>query len=350
MAAQIWYENDGDLSVLEGKKVAIIGYGSQGHAHALNLRDSGVDVVVGPRPTSKSVEHAKEQGLEVKSVPEAAAEADVIMILAPDQYQRNIWKNDIEPNIKPGAAVAFAHGFNIHYGYIKPSEDHPVFMVAPKGPGHIVRREYVNGRGVPVVVAVEQDPRGDAWGLTLAYAKALGALRAGAIKTTFTEETETDLFGEQDVLMGGINHLCDLGFDVLTEAGYQPEIADFEVFHELKMLVDLANEGGLNKARWSCSDTAQYGDYTSTVITEETKKRMQYQLKRIQDGSFAKEFMDDQAAGAPKFKELQEKFSHPHLETVGPKLRAMFSWNNGPAKDQDEAESFNGKIARTQVQ
>ena len=289
MAAQIWYENDGDLSVLEGKKVAIIGYGSQGHAHALNLRDSGVDVVVGLRPTSKSVEHAKEQGLEVKSVPEAAAEADIIMILAPDQYQRTIWANDIEPNIKPGAAVAFAHGFNIHYGYIKPSEDHPVFMVAPKGPGHIVRREYAAGRGVPVVVAVEQDPDGKTWPLCLAYAKALGALRAGAIKTTFTEETETDLFGEQDVLMGGINHLCDMGFDVLTEAGYQPEIAYFEVFHELKMLVDLANEGGLNKARWSCSDTAQYGDYTSTVITEETKKRMQYQLKRIQDGSFAKE-------------------------------------------------------------
>ena len=255
MAAQIWYENDGDLSVLEGKKVAIIGYGSQGHAHALNLRDSGVDVVVGLRPTSKSVEHAKEQGLEVKSVPEAAAEADVIMILAPDQYQRNIWKNDIEPNIKPGAAVAFAHGFNIHYGYIKPSEDHPVFMVAPKGPGHIVRREYVNGRGVPVVVAVEQDPRGDAWALTLAYAKALGALRAGAIKTTFKEETETDLFGEQNVLMGGVNKLVEMGFEVLTDAGYQPEIAYFEVCHELKMLVDLMNEGGLNKARWSCSDT-----------------------------------------------------------------------------------------------
>ena len=350
MAATIWYEKDADLSVFDGKKVAVLGYGSQGHAHALNLRDSGVDVVVGLRPTSKSVEHAKEQGLEVKSVPEATAEADIIMILAPDQYQRTIWANDIEPNIKPGAAVAFAHGFNIHYGYIKPSEDHPVFMVAPKGPGHIVRREYSNGRGVPVVVAVEQDPRGDAWAITLAYAKALGALRAGAIKTTFKEETETDLFGEQDVLMGGINHLCDLGFDVLTEAGYQPEIAYFEVFHELKMLVDLANEGGLNKARWSCSDTAQYGDYTSTVITEETKKRMQYQLKRIQDGSFAKEFMDDQAAGAPKFKKLQEEYSHPHLETVGPKLRAMFSWNNDAAKDKDETESFNGKIARTQVQ
>ena len=350
MAAQIWYENDGDLSVLEGKKVAIIGYGSQGHAHALNLRDSGVDVVVGLRPTSKSVDFAKEQGLEVKSVAEASAEADVIMILAPDQYQRTIWANDIEPNIKPGAAVAFAHGFNIHYGYIKPSEDHPVFMVAPKGPGHIVRREYAAGRGVPVVVAVEQDPRGDGWALTLAYAKALGALRAGAIKTTFKEETETDLFGEQNVLMGGCLLYTSDAVDVLTEAGYQPEIAYFEVFHELKMLVDLANEGGLNKARWSCSDTAQYGDYTSTVITEETKKRMQYQLKRIQDGSFAKEFMDDQAAGAPKFKKLQEEYSHPHLETVGPKLRAMFSWNNAEAKDKDETESFNGKIARTQVQ
>ena len=315
MAATIWYEKDADLSVFDGKKVAILGYGSQGHAHALNLRDSGVDVVVGLRPTSKSVEYAKEQGLEVKPVAEAVAEADVVMILLPDQYQAAVYKKDVEPNLKPGAALAFAHGFNIHYGYIKPSEDHPVFMVAPKGPGHIVRREYANGRGVPVVVAVEQDPRGDAWDITLAYAKALGALRAGAIKTTFTEETETDLFGEQDVLMGGINHLCDMGFDVLTEAGYQPEIAYFEVFHELKMLVDLANEG-----------------------------------KRIQDGSFAKEFMDDQAAGAPKFKELQEEYSHPHLETVGPKLRAMFSWNNQTDADADMAESFNGKIARTQVQ
>ena len=289
MAATIWYEKDADLSVFDGKKVAILGYGSQGHAHALNLRGSGVDVVVGLRPTSKSVEYAKEQGLEVKPVAEAVAEADVVMILLPDQYQAAVYKKDVEPNLKPGAALAFAHGFNIHYGYIKPSEDHPVFMVAPKGPGHIVRREYAAGRGVP-------------------------------------------------------------GVDVLTEAGYQPEIAYFEVFHELKMLVDLANEGGLNKARWSCSDTAQYGDYTSTVITEETKKRMQYQLKRIQDGSFAKEFMDDQAAGAPKCKKMQEEYSHPHLETVGPKLRAMFSWNNQVDADADMAESFNGKIARTQVQ
>ena len=350
MAATIWYEKDADLSVFDGKKVAILGYGSQGHAHALNLRDSGVDVVVGLRPTSKSVEHAKEQGLEVKSVPEAAAEADIIMILAPDQYQRTIWANDIEPNIKPGAAVAFAHGFNIHYGYIKPSEDHPVFMVAPKGPGHIVRREYANGRGVPVVVAVEQDPDGKTWPLCLAYAKALGALRAGAIKTTFTEETETDLFGEQNVLMGGVNKLVEMGFEVLTDAGYQPEIAYFEVCHELKMLVDLMNEGGLNKARWSCSDTAQYGDYTNTVINEDCRKRMQYHLSRIQDGSFAKEFIDDQDAGAPKFKQLQEEYGNVRIESVGPKLRAMFSWNNQVDADADMAESFNGKIARTQVQ
>ena len=308
MAAQIWYENDGDLSVLEGKKVAIIGYGSQGHAHALNLRDSGVDVVVGLRPTSKSVDFAKEQGLEVKSVAEASAEADVIMILAPDQYQRTIWANDIEPNIKPGAAVAFAHGFNIHYGYIKPSEDHPVFMVAPKGPGHIVRREYAAGRGVPVVVA------------------------------------------EQNVLMGGVNKLVEMGFEVLTDAGYQPEIAYFEVCHELKMLVDLMNEGGLNKARWSCSDTAQYGDYVNTVINEDCRKRMEYHLQRIQDGSFAKEFIDDQDAGAPHFKELQEKYSNERIETVGPKLRAMFSWNKDGVKDADEANSFTGKIARAQVQ
>jgi ketol-acid reductoisomerase len=350
MAAQIWYENDGDLSVFEGKKVAIIGYGSQGHAHALNLRDSGVDVVVGLRPNSKSVAFAKEQGLEVKSVPEAAAEADVIMILAPDQFQRTIWANDIEPNIKPGAAVAFAHGFNIHYGYIKPTEDHPVFMVAPKGPGHIVRREYAAGRGVPVVVAVEQDPRGDGWALTLAYAKALGALRAGAIKTTFKEETETDLFGEQNVLLGGVNKLVEMGFEVLTDAGYQPEIAYFEVCHELKMIVDLMNEGGLNKDRWSCSDTAQYGDYVNTCIDEHVRERMEYHLKRIQDGSFAKDFIDDQDAGAPHFKELQEQYSNVRIETVGPKLRAMFSWNNDATKDADESNSFTGKIARAQVQ
>jgi ketol-acid reductoisomerase len=350
MAAQIWYEDDADLSVLNGKKVAIIGYGSQGHAHALNLRDSGVDVVVGLRPTSKSVEYAKEQGLEVLSVADAAKVADIIMILAPDQYQAQIFHEDIEPNMKPDAALAFAHGFNIRYGYIEPGEGHTIFMVAPKGPGHMVRREYTSGRGVPVVVACENDAKGDGWDITLAYAKALGSLRAGAIKTTFKEETETDLFGEQDVLMGGVNHLVETGFEVLVDAGYQPEIAYFEVCHELKMIVDLMNEGGLNKDRWSCSDTAQYGDFTSTVIDEHTRKNMEYQLKRIQDGSFAKEFMDDQAKGGPHFKELQEKYSHERIETVGPKLRGMFSWLQDKSADADENQSFNGNIARTQVQ
>ena len=328
MAAQIWYENDGDLSVLEGKKVAIIGYGSQGHAHALNLRDSGVDVVVGLRPTSKSVDFAKEQGLEVKSVAEASAEADVIMILAPDQYQRTIWANDIEPNIKPGAAVAFAHGFNIHYGYIKPSEDHPVFMVAPKGPGHIVRREYAAGRGVPVVVAVEQDPRGDGWALTLAYAKALGALRAGAIKTTFKEETETDLFGEQAVLCGGMSHLVQAGFETLTEAGYQPEMAYFECLHEMKMIVDLMIEGGISKQRWSISDTAEYGDYVSgpRVIDAHVKQNMRAVLDDIQSGAFAKRFIDDQDAGAPEFKKLRAAEAGHPIEATGKELRKMFSW------------------------
>ena len=347
--ATMYYERDCNLSLLDGKKVAVIGYGSQGHAHALNLRDSGVDVVVGLYEGSKSAAKAKEDGFTVMLTADAVKAADIIMILVNDEKQAALYKKDIKDNLTAGKTLAFAHGFNIHYGYIKPSEDHPVFMVAPKGPGHIVRREYAAGRGVPVVVAVEQDPDGKTWPLCLAYAKALGALRAGAIKTTFTEETETDLFGEQDVLMGGINHLCDMGFDVLTEAGYQPEIAYFEVCHELKMLVDLMNEGGLNKARWSCSDTAQYGDYTNTVINEDCRKRMEYHLQRIQDGSFAKEFIDDQDAGAPKFKKLQEEYGNVRIESVGPKLRAMFSWNNGKDDDADMA-TFTGKIARAQVQ
>ena len=306
-------------------------------------------MVVGLRPSSKSVEFAKEQGLEVKSIEDAVAEADVVMILLPDQYQAKVYKKQVEPNLKPGAALAFAHGFNIHYGYIKPSEDHPVFMVAPKGPGHIVRREYAAGRGVPVVVAVEQDPRGDARGCAWRTRRLWALCAQAPSRPPSPEETETDLFGEQDVLMGGMNHLVEAGFEVLTEAGYQPEIAYFEVFHELKMLVDLMNEGGLNKARWSCSDTAQYGDFTSTVV-DETKNRMRYQLKRIQDGSFAKEFMDDQACWRPEVQEAAGSSATRTSRPFGPKLRAMFSWNNGPAKDADETESFNGKIARTQVQ
>ena len=348
--AKIFYQEDCNLSLLEGKTIAIIGYGSQGHAHALNLKDSGCHVIIGLYEGSKSWAKAEAQGFEVFTAAEAAKRADIIMILINDEKQADLYKNDIEPNLEEGNMLMFAHGFNIHFGCIVPPKNVDVTMIAPKGPGHTVRSEYQAGKGVPCLIAVEQDATGKAQDLALAYALGIGGARAGVLETTFRTETETDLFGEQDVLMGGINHLCDMGFDVLTEAGYQPEIAYFEVCHELKMIVDLMNEGGLNKARWSCSDTAQYGDYTSTVITEETKKRMQYQLKRIQDGSFAKEFIDDQDAGAPKFKELQEEYSHPHLETVGPKLRAMFSWNNQVDADADMAESFNGKIARTQVQ
>ena len=331
MAATIWYEKDADLSVFDGKKVAILGYGSQGHAHALNLRDSGVDVVVGLRPTSKSVEYAKEQGLEVKPVAEAVAEADVVMILLPDQYQAAVYKKDVEPNLKPGAALAFAHGFNIHYGYIKPSEDHPVFMVAPKGPGHIVRREYAAGRGVPVVVAVEQDPDGKTWPLCLAYAKALGALRAGAIKTTFTEETETDLFGAQAVLCGGDSELIHAGFDTLVEAGYEPEMAYFETCHEMKLIVDLINEGGFSKMRYSISNTAEYGDYRTgkRLITEETRKEMKKVLTEIQDGTFASEFLTEMSPnGGRKVHFLAQRrmeAEHP-IEKVGAELRSMMSW------------------------
>ena len=331
MAATIWYEKDADLSVFDGKKVAILGYGSQGHAHALNLRDSGVDVVVGLRPTSKSVEYAKEQGLEVKPVAEAVAEADVVMILLPDQYQAAVYKKDVEPNLKPGAALAFAHGFNIHYGYIKPTEDHPVFMVAPKGPGHIVRREYAAGRGVPVVVAVEQDPDGKTWPLCLAYAKALGALRAGAIKTTFTEETETDLFGEQAVLCGGVSELIHAGFDTLVEAGYEPEMAYFETCHEMKLIVDLINEGGFSKMRYSISNTAEYGDYRTgkRLITAETRKEMKKVLTEIQDGTFASEFLTEMNPnGGRKVHFLAKRRMEAELpiEKVGAELRSMMSW------------------------
>ena len=328
MAAQIWYENDGDLSVLEGKKVAIIGYGSQGHAHALNLRDSGVDVVVGLRPTSKSVEHAKEQGLEVKSVPEAAAEADIIMILAPDQYQRTIWANDIEPNIKPGAAVAFAHGFNIHYGYIQPPANVNVVMIAPKGPGHIVRRQYTEGSGVPDLICVEQDFTGNAKDLALSYAWGIGGARSGVIETTFKNETETDLFGEQAVLCGGVTALIQAGFETLVDAGYPPEMAYFECYHEMKMIVDLMYEGGMHHMRWSISNTAEYGDYYAgpQVIGEESKKAMRQILNRIQNGEFAREFMDD-CDNDHKWLEEQRAAHNEHLiEETGANIRSMFSW------------------------
>ena len=336
--AEMFHEDDADLAVIQSKTVAVIGYGSQGHAHALNLRDSGVNVVVGLREGSKSVAKAEEAGLTVKSVEDAVKEGDVVVILAPDQVQATLYKEQIEPNLRPGAALLFAHGFNIHYGYIKPAADHDVIMVAPKGPGHTVRREFEAGRGVPVLVCVEQDASGQAWPLVLSYAKAIGGLRAGAIKTTFREETETDLFGEQDVLCGGLSRLIQTGFEVLVEAGYQPEMAYFEVCHEMKLIVDLINEGGISKQRWSCSDTAEYGDYVSgpRVITPDVKEHMKEVLADIQNGSFAKRFMDDQAAGAPEFKRLRaEGEAHP-IEKTGREVRSMFAWRSEIDKDYTE--------------
>lgn len=342
--AEMFYDADADLAVIQSKKVAIIGYGSQGHAHALNLRDSGVDVVVGLREGSKSREQAAEAGLAVATVAEAVASADVVMILTPDQFQAEIYKQDIEPNLKDGAALFFAHGFNIRFGYIAPKDTVDVCMVAPKGPGHTVRRQYEEGRGVPAIVAVEQDATGNAWALALSYAKAMGNLRAGGIKTTFTEETETDLFGEQAVLCGGVSQLIQYGFETLVEAGYQPEIAYFEVLHELKLIVDLINEGGITKQRWSCSDTAEYGDYISgpRVVTPDVKDHMKDVLTDIQTGVFAKRFMDDQAAGAPEFLALRAAGEKHPVEETGRKLRSLFSWS----ASQRDADYVDGSAGR----
>ena len=327
--AEIFHDEDANLSLIQSKKVAIIGYGSQGHAHALNLRDSGVDVTVGLREGSKSIAKAEEQGIKVASVADAVKDADVIMILAPDQHQRTIWANDIEPNMKDDAAIFFAHGFNIRFGYIKPSAGHDICMVAPKGPGHTVRRQYDEGRGVPALVCVEQDASGEAFDLALSYARAIGGTRAGVIKTTFKEETETDLFGEQAVLCGGVTQLIEYGFETLTEAGYQPEMAYFEVLHELKLIVDLINEGGLTKQRWSISDTAEYGDYVSgpRVITPNVKDNMKDVLTDIQTGAFAKRFIEDQDAGAPEFNKMREDHAAAPIEKVGQEIRKMFAWN-----------------------
>ncbi|MEW6911738.1 ketol-acid reductoisomerase [Trueperella pyogenes] len=335
--AEIFYDSDADLSLIQSRKVAVIGYGSQGHAHALNLRDSGVDVVVGLRPGSPSIAKAQEQGLATASIEEAVAQADVVMILAPDQHQRKLYSEQIEPNLKDDAALFFAHGFNIRFGYIRPDASHDVCMVAPKGPGHTVRRLFEDGRGVPDIVAVEQDASGQAWDLALSYAKAIGGTRAGVIKTTFTEETETDLFGEQAVLCGGVSQLIQYGFEVLTEAGYQPEIAYFEVLHEMKLIIDLINEGGLTKQRWSISDTAEYGDYVSgpRVITAQVKENMQAVLADIQDGTFATRFISDQDNGAPEFQALRAKGEGHPIEKVGVELRKMFSWGTVDADYTD---------------
>ncbi len=326
--AQMFYDDDADLSLIQGKHVAVLGYGSQGHAHALSLRDSGVDVRVGLPEGSKSRAKAEAEGLRVLTPAEAVEEADVIVILAPDHVQRKLYADAVEPNITEGDTLVFGHGFNIRFGYITPPEGVDVFMVAPKGPGHLVRREYVEGRGVPVLVAVEKDASGKTWDLALSYAKGIGGLRAGGIKTTFTEETETDLFGEQAVLCGGASKLVQYGFEVLTEAGYQPEVAYFECLHELKLIVDLMYEGGIAKQRWSVSDTAEYGDYVSgsRVITPEVKENMKAVLGDIVNGSFAQRFIDDQDAGAPEFKAFRESEEKHPIEATGRELRKLMSW------------------------
>ena len=326
--AELFYDGDADLSIIQSRVVAIIGFGSQGHAHAMSLRDSGVDVRVGLRPGSASAKKAEEAGLRVVDPATAAAEADVIMILAPDHVQAGLYKESIEPNLQAGDALFFAHGFNIRFDYITPPANVDVCMVAPKGPGHLVRREYAAGRGVPAIVAVEQDATGNAWPLALSYAKAIGCLRAGGIKTTFTEECETDLFGEQAVLCGGASQLVMYGFETLVEAGYQPEVAYFECLHELKLIVDLMYEGGIAKQRWSVSDTAEYGDYVSgpRVIDPSVKENMKAVLADIQNGSVAERFVNDQLSGANEFKELRAKGEKHQIEGVGRELRKLMSW------------------------
>jgi ketol-acid reductoisomerase len=340
--AELYYDDDADLSIIQGKNVAVIGYGSQGHAHALNLRDSGVDVRIGLAAGSKSIAKAEAEGLRVLPVAEAVEEADVIVILTPDQVQRHVYAESIAPNLTEGDTLVFGHGFNIRFGYITAPAGVDVIMVAPKAPGHTVRREYVAGRGIPDIIAVEQDASGQAWDVALSYAKAIGGTRAGVIKTTFTEETETDLFGEQAVLCGGVSHLVQAGFETLSEAGYQPEIAYFEVLHELKLIVDLMWEGGIAKQRWSISDTAEYGDYVSgpRVIGPDVKQRMQEVLADIQSGAFAERFIADQDAGAPEFFALREKEAGHPIEATGKQLRSHFAWK------QADADYIEGSAAR----
>ena len=325
---KIYYDQDADLSLLADKTVAIIGYGSQGHAHAQNLRDSGVKVVIGQRPGGPNWQLAKENGFTPMSAAEAAAAADVIMILVPDQHQKAIYEKDILPNLKAGKMLMFAHGFNIHFQQIMPPADVDVAMVAPKGPGHLVRRVYTEGGGVPNLVAVHQNATGKALEMALAYAKGIGGTRGGVLTTTFKEETETDLFGEQAVLCGGAVELVKAGFETLVEAGYQPEIAYFECMHELKLIVDLMYEGGLSRMRYSISDTAEYGDYTRgpRVVTDETRKEMKKILKEIQEGTFAKEFIVENMSGRAHFLSMRRINAEHAIEKVGAKLRDMMSW------------------------
>lgn len=326
--ARMYYDSDANLDLFNGKTVAIIGYGSQGHAHALNLKDSGVNVIVGLYAGSKSAEKAKSAGIPVHSVAEAAQKADLIMILLPDEVQRTIYTNEIAPYLTAGKILAFAHGFNIHFGQIVPPADVDVIMVAPKGPGHLVRRTYEQGQGVPCLFAVYQDATGQARDRAMAYAKGVGGTRAGILETTFREETETDLFGEQVVLCGGLSELIKSGFETLVNAGYQPELAYFECLHEVKLIVDLVVEGGLAKMRDSISNTAEYGDYTRgpRIITDETRAEMRKVLSEIQSGQFAREFVLENQAGKPGFTAMRRQEAEHPIEVVGKDLRAMFSW------------------------
>jgi len=324
----VYYEKDADLDLLRGKKIAIVGYGSQGHAHALNLRESGMDVCVGLRPGSPSAKKAEKEGLPVLPVREAAAAADVIMILVPDETQPQVYREAIEPALTPAKALAFAHGFNIHYGQIVPPEDVDVFMVAPKAPGHMVRYEYAQGRGVPNLIAVHQDASGKARDLALAYAAAIGAGKAGILETTFRNETETDLFGEQAVLCGGVSELIQAGFETLVEAGYEPEMAYFECLHELKLIVDLIYEGGLTNMYYSVSNTAQYGGLSrgKQVVGDLAREEMRQILREIQSGVFAREWILETQANRPVFRALTHAMETHPLEEVGSRLRKMMPW------------------------
>ncbi len=330
MAAKIYYQKDCNLSLLEGKTIAVIGYGSQGHAHALNAKESGCNVIVGLYEGSKSWDKAAAQGFEVYTAAEAAKRADIIMILINDEKQATLYKESIEPNLEPGNMLMFAHGFSIHFGQIVPPKDVDVTMIAPKGPGHTVRSQYQEGKGVPCLIAVQQDATGKAKDLALAYALAIGGARAGVLQTTFREETETDLFGEQAVLCGGVTALMKAGFETLVEAGYEPESAYFECIHEMKLIVDLIFESGFAGMRYSISNTAEYGDYITgpKIVTEETKKAMKQILSDIQDGTFAKDWLLENRIGAPHFKAMRKREAAHQLEKVGEELRKLYSWND----------------------
>jgi ketol-acid reductoisomerase len=336
--ATVYYDTDADLSIIQARKIAVLGYGSQGHAHALSLRDSGCDVRVGLPEGSRSRKRAEAAGLEVNTPAEACAWADVIMVLTPDTSQRKLYADAIEPNLRPGDALFFAHGFNIRYGYITPPDSVDVAMVAPKAPGHLVRRQYEEGHGTPVLVAVEQDATGKAWDLAKSYAAAIGGTKAGALVTTFKEETESDLFGEQAVLCGGVTALVNAGFETLVKAGYQPEVAYFECLHELKLIVDLMYEGGESWMRYSISDTAEYGDLSRgpRVIGDATKQAMAQLLADIQSGEFAREWVAEDDAGRPNFARLRDEAKTHQVEQVGKPLRKMMSWLGSAAKEMDE--------------